>query len=928
MLRTDFPDRLKATLILFHLFIGSATLLYGQDVPYLKAYPAQEYEASPQNWSIQLLNRGIVAANSEGILTFDGEHWNLHPVPGNHQARSVLHFRDTIFCGSYGEFGFWVQNLVGTWEYSSLSAALDHPLTSQEEIWNIVAFPEGILFQSFSTIYLLRNGQISIVTPPYSTGIMFASWWKDAFYLQVIGQGLVRFDPKAEEFEMICGNEEIGNRTVVGIEGFGEKLLIATDTRGLFSYDGRSVRPFCPALTDVLSSNQLNKIAVEDSFLIMGTILDGVFVANQQGGIIEHLNHNSGLPDNTVLSLASAGNGRFWVGLDNGLAYVNLRAAYRKYRDQSAEIGVIFDAIEYQGALYLGTNHGLFRLSDQEDSPSTFEIVPGTQGQVWSLRQINGLLYCGHNSGTFQIGKDGVQLLSAVTGAWSWLPLENKNWIQGTYTGLVKVTREPDASLRFSKIPGFSLPIRDLVQDEDGWVWGVAPYKGLYRIKLSENHDSVVSVASNMEEWGLPDFNRLSVDMIDEKILINTDSGWFMLNQSYTAFDPVTTIYGMRLSREVQRVRQIGQKLIGFRGGTLEIFSDQGSQLIEVESVSNPPACKLMANGSILIGGVSQYILIDSHQDDLFPIQELEISSLSILRDQSKISLPLSGAHQPSEIALLPTDLGIEVAINSGITNEEQMYRFRINEKGDWSSWSNQASFSFPLISYGAHEISIQRKADFQMLTITCDKEAPWYVQGWAITLFILLFMAVNFAWIQAYQRRTARRWKKQQIERERARHAREIERKNQRLEADLEEQNLELAGITMNLVRKNEVILDMKEQLKELRKLDQKEAAVRVRQLQLKLNSTLSSEKDWEAFEYHFTKVHPGFFTGLKKDYPTLTSGDLRLSAYLRMNLSSKEIAPLLHITVRSLENRRYRLRKKLGLSPDQQIIDLLLSY
>ncbi|MEM6879372.1 MAG: LuxR C-terminal-related transcriptional regulator, partial [Bacteroidota bacterium] len=76
------------------------------------------------------------------------------------------------------------------------------------------------------------------------------------------------------------------------------------------------------------------------------------------------------------------------------------------------------------------------------------------------------------------------------------------------------------------------------------------------------------------------------------------------------------------------------------------------------------------------------------------------------------------------------------------------------------------------------------------------------------------------------------------------------------------------------------------------------------------------------------FEEVHEAFLTRLRQTHPKLTSGDLKLAAYLRMNLSSKEIAPLLHISIRGIENKRYRLRTKLGLDSRTNLNEYLAKF
>jgi DNA-binding CsgD family transcriptional regulator len=91
-------------------------------------------------------------------------------------------------------------------------------------------------------------------------------------------------------------------------------------------------------------------------------------------------------------------------------------------------------------------------------------------------------------------------------------------------------------------------------------------------------------------------------------------------------------------------------------------------------------------------------------------------------------------------------------------------------------------------------------------------------------------------------------------------------------------------------------------------------------------INRNIHDDSDWEIFEKNFAEVHEDFLEKLKEKYPDITAGELKLAAYIKMNLSSKEIAPLLNISVRSVENKRYRLRKKMGIAHDSNLSDHLL--
>jgi DNA-binding CsgD family transcriptional regulator len=132
-----------------------------------------------------------------------------------------------------------------------------------------------------------------------------------------------------------------------------------------------------------------------------------------------------------------------------------------------------------------------------------------------------------------------------------------------------------------------------------------------------------------------------------------------------------------------------------------------------------------------------------------------------------------------------------------------------------------------------------------------------------------------------------------------------------------------------MSMIKKNEFLLDLKQLLmRQKEQLGTRYPDKYFNDIVKKIDKNISSHDDWQIFETNFEQAHEQFMRKIKDDFPDLTAKDLRMCAYLRMNLSSKEIAPLLGITVRGVENHRYRLRKKMGLSHDDNLIDLILQY
>ncbi|MCF6341727.1 MAG: tetratricopeptide repeat protein [Bacteroidales bacterium] len=151
-----------------------------------------------------------------------------------------------------------------------------------------------------------------------------------------------------------------------------------------------------------------------------------------------------------------------------------------------------------------------------------------------------------------------------------------------------------------------------------------------------------------------------------------------------------------------------------------------------------------------------------------------------------------------------------------------------------------------------------------------------------------------------------------------------EIELERERLVDKLEHTNKELTTHVMYLLKKNEFILTIVDKLKKAR-LDAKPENKKV---MAELISELQSNTDtisWEEFEVRFQQVHTDFYTKLSNQFPDLTTNEIRLCAFFKLNMTSKEIAALTYQSLNSIKVARYRLRKKLKLETDESLVAFL---
>ena len=151
------------------------------------------------------------------------------------------------------------------------------------------------------------------------------------------------------------------------------------------------------------------------------------------------------------------------------------------------------------------------------------------------------------------------------------------------------------------------------------------------------------------------------------------------------------------------------------------------------------------------------------------------------------------------------------------------------------------------------------------------------------------------------------------------------VQMRNEALRNEVKLKSKQLANTAMALVKKNETLQDIKRELvSNTTSFDNQYAFKKILN---KVNSSIAHKDEWKVFEYNFNQVHEDFFKSLKHKHTNLTPKDLRICAYIKMNLSNKEIAPLLNVSLRGLETHRYRLKKKLGLETETSISDYLLN-
>ncbi len=941
-------------------------------LPLINNFPRTVYKAATQNWAIAQSDNGLMYfGNNDGLLEFDGQHWSLYRVPNNSIVRSVLAVGDTIYSGAYEELGFFAPSTDGQLAYHSLTYLVPEEYRSFDEVWKIFKTPVGIVFQTFRLIMIYDGRQIRFLSPKS----LYAHAYQvgNDVYVADATSGLLRL--RNYNLEMISADERFRQtelRCVLPLSG--GQLLVGFINDGLFVLENGVLKPWNTTINEELRRNIIfSGTRLGNGLFAFGTIQNGVYIANEQGQVLQHVNRFKGLLNNTVLNMGEDRDGNLWLGLDNGIDYVEVNSALSIF-DHTFHIESTYASIVHNGNLYVGTNQGLYfapleELDNKRRLGTVFRLIPGTEGQVWSLTEVEGQLICGHNFGLFHIQKESAAKLADDRGYWTVLPWNQKadTLLCGTYNGLTVMIKEGRTWKYGWKIKQFTESSRAMVQMGSS-LWIAHGYRGLFKVELDARLQKAVSTRLYFNERGLPAELPYGVHSLDNRIVFTTPDGFRAYDKQTDSFSPddrFKRIFGNRKINHI--IADHAGNYWYFAEGRLGLmrlmedgnYNDITSPFNRINDMIIVSYENIFVhdNRNIFIGTKSGLL----HYDPMFRRRE-QTSPVVLLRelafqgnDEAKIFYNIDpqravSLYQQSALSIPYRLNDISLRFSSAVYEAKGTTEFSFRLKGfdrDWSQWNRLTYKEYTNLPEGKYVFEVRSRvpggAAEEVFSFPFEILPPFHRTTTAYIFYVIVLILIVVGNVIVLQRRIARsvseaREKHEQELQEQERVFREqaliaekeiVNLRNAALQKEVEHKNKELANTTLHLIHKNKILNVIKASLTQIndtslspRKKDELETLVG------RINRELKNERFQKLFDETFDQVHDDFLTRLKELHPELTPRELRLCAFLRMNLSTKEIAPLMNISVRGVEIGRYRLRKKLNLERDENLIDYLIRF
>ncbi|MBL7815199.1 MAG: hypothetical protein JNL70_09320 [Saprospiraceae bacterium] len=755
--------------------------------------------------------------------------------------------------------------------------------------------------------------------------------------------GLFRYTPSTQQIQSFVRQKDakgLSSNNVLDIaQGKNNLLLIATDGGGLNMYDPTSetfkVLTYTSQNQGALNSNALYSLFVDkDENIWIGTINGGVNVYKAHKTRFDNFTHignrKGELTHRSVIAIRQSSNGKIWVGTDGGglnrfdrrsnvFTKINNATAQYSLINNENVVRAIFE--DSKKRLWLGYfNDGLdlfdadnertikrFRFAANDplsiSSNNVWSFAEDKDGRIWVATERNGLNVFRPEDGRFTRflhNPDDTTSLSSNDIVAILIDRNNNLWIGTESKGLNLYNRSTNTFTHYKHNENTPLSIsaddvRSLYEDRKGRLWIGTESGGLDVFENGQfRHFSTQNGLNSNAIMGI---------MEDKNGLI-----WLSTFKGISCFNPdMRSVLNYDFNQKDN--------------------NNQFSSMVAMQA----------QNGELYFGGINGLTIINPdwvHSHNVKPkviFTDFKIFNQSISAGENlngKIYLS-QALEQASEIAIPYADNAFSFEFSSLDFTEPYKNQYAYKMDGfdrDWRfATSEQRTVTYTNLDPGTYTFRVKGTNSNgtwgEETSIKVCITPPFWMTWWFKLLLVLLLAGLAWLTFRIYleRREMALQQKVWASESE------ILKLQNDMLETEVATKNNELMSKAVQMAHKNEILIGFKEQLDDVRSASDAEKARLLRGLKSKIETEIQGEESWAQFNLYFDQVNQNFTSELLKKHPNLTQNDLRICALTRLNLSTKEIAALLNISAKGVQQSRYRVKKRMELTEDDDLYEYL---
>ncbi len=960
-------------ILTFFVSIFFSVLYLSANQPFVRNFSRKDYKSGTQNWAIaQDSNNVMYFANNNGLLIYDGKSWNTVPIRNGTKIMSLVYNGEgRFYATTFNEFGYFERSNQGRMEYYSISEQFGLKSENSNEIFHVSLDKKNVYFQGERNIYKYDGNFLTALN--IKERIDVSAIVHNVLFVSAQNSGLIMLN--GNMFVSITGSEFIKNKKVVAILPYEKsKVLFVTAFDGVFIYDGRTLMPFITGIEYFLKNNQVFCAVTNGRKNVFGTVQKGIAIQDIESGQVTFVNGFSGLQNNTVLCAAFDNQQNLWLGLDKGIDYILLNNPVSNIFGSNSMYGSGYTSLIDGKIIYYGTNQGLYKTSyplAKGLSPLKMELIKGMEGQVWCLKAIDNTIFCGDDHGAFILKPQGVQRIDGLTGTWNFISLKkHPDKILGcSYQGLFILKKVGNNWIFSHYLKGnFSESSPMFLEDEDGSLWFSHWQKGLYRLYLNANADSIQKISLYNEDKGFPSNRNNTVFKTRNGLVFSSERGFFKYNKSLDRMEANNE--WNNLFNSVPSFIRLHEAPSGdvwcLSGSFVGLARLQSDNSYKIDSITyrilQPKIIigfehfNFIDNQKAIINTEDGFSLIDTRPTIKTSHNfKVLINGVVAVNDKSSNPQPRIVFNRIDTIQKLNSNFNsIRISFNAPEYRNEGLVEYACkleNYDQNWTDFSAETSKEYSQLPRGEYTFKVRARdlldlneaeTSFTFIVLPAWYETTlafviYYIIGFLVLIALVMF--VNYRSKQGAKEMKELKEKEIQeqkmiFDEERTAKKREIkELKNQQLQYELRHKSQELASSTMNLIRKNEILLEIVDTLnktaEDIRKNTEPNTIIgRLKRVEKNIRENIQGDDNWKKFEENFDLVYENYLKRLGEAYPDLNVTDKKICAYIKMDLSSKDMAPLLNMTVRSIETNRYRIRQKLGLDRENNLSDFLQKF
>ena len=766
-----FPVALKIKSILclgFVLMSAGFVLaqMPGPGEPDIKNYAPGVYGAHPQNWAVVQDHRGLIyVGNTSGLLEYDGSSWrNLVASQGLIVRSLACDSTGRIYVGARSNLGYLKPDSMGTLRFQSMKSLLPDSLSQLGDVWCTIATPGGIFFQTSKYILRWRKAHFRIWrasgnyhTPGYVNGHL---------YVRVTGKGLMKLT--GNKWTLPASLSYFKDKRVYAVLSYdSDHILIGTSDDGLWLYDGKKLTPFATEARQWLINHQLYcATRLDNDHFALGTRSGGVLILSHNGSVVQVINEQSGLQDQSVWYEYVDREGSLWLALNDGISRIDWSLPFRSFDKKNGLEGAILSIKRFKSRLYVATTVGVY-YSIRKNNPQTrmavtrFHLVRNLQTQAFGLGVSGNELLAATVTGVYVTRDTVASLLKSQWMRASALFVSRDDpdsvWV-GLDNGLALLLRDRGQWHDRGKIKGISGFVHTIVQAPDHSLWVGTVLNGLYH--LDTKTESAVHYGPSKGVAG----GEIDVFLRDRQILAGTDNGLRRYDAQKNRF--VHEDFGLPFLKDSTQF--VPQFTVGSDHSIWVVVGkgdhDQNYHLHHLLAVPGSDSLAADHTPDILRFNGSVYtiyqdpisndywfgdgvVLVKWHKK-VAPVKPYQPSI--ILRKVVTVpddSLLFGGYESEASVITLPyrdRNIRVTMSLPAFIYSGKHEYQYRLNGFSlGWSQWSNEPFAVFTNLPAGRYTLNAKvrdatgpvSKATILRLTIL----PPWYETAWAYMIYGIL---------------------------------------------------------------------------------------------------------------------------------------------------------------------------------------------